>query len=83
MSEADCYDNMMDRYFRYFKILNGTSAKTKEQFYGFAASDVLTFHSHKQGLGAGLYYRLRDGRVVDAGGRPHDPDPIWYDAKTH
>jgi hypothetical protein len=83
MSEADCYDKMMDRYFRCFRILHGIRAETKEEFYGFAASDVHTFYSHKQGLGAGLYYRLRDGRVIDAGGQPHDPDPLLYDAATH
>jgi len=46
-----------------------TSAGTAEEFYGFRVLDVIAMYAHKAGVGPGLWFRLEDGRVVDAFGR--------------
>jgi hypothetical protein len=81
--EATCYDRVMEKHFRIRKGLGLTQAATKEAFYGFEGSDVVQVHEHRQGVGPGLYFRLRDGRVIDVAAEPHDPHPVWYDATTH
>jgi hypothetical protein len=81
--EASCYDRVMEKHFLIRKGLGLTQAASKEAFYGFVSTDVVLVHEHKQGVGAGLYFRLRDGRVIDVCARPHDPHPVWYDATTH
>ena len=78
-----CYDAVMEKHFRVFKGLGCTVAANKEEFYGFEACQVLLAHSHKQGCGAGVFFRLVDGRVFDTCGRQHDPDPDLYDQTTH
>jgi hypothetical protein len=81
--EAKVYGERMEMHFRVIKELGLTDAGTKEEFYGFHYNHVETFHSHKQGYGCGLFFRLHDGRVFDVQGRLHDPDPLWYDQTTH
>ena len=81
--EPNCYDTVMEKHFRVRKELGLTQAANKKEFYGFEGSDVVLVHEHKQGVGPGLYFRLRDGRVIDVAGEPHNPHPIWYDATTH
>ena len=49
-----------------------TRARTPEAFYGFQAEDIAEIYIHKSGVGSGLWYRLYDGRVVDAFGRRSD-----------
>jgi hypothetical protein len=79
----DRYDKAMEQHFLVRKGLGLTDAKTKEAFYGFRASQIWKVHFHKQGWGAGLFFRLGDNRVIDVSGQPHDPNPVWYDATTH
>ena len=45
------------------------AARTAEEFYGFRARDVIEMHFEKRGPGRGLWFRLKDGRVVKAVGK--------------
>jgi hypothetical protein len=74
---------VMEKHFQTRKGLGMTQADSKEEFYGFAPTDIVQLHEHKQGFGSSLFFRIKDGRVVDVGGQAHDPDPVWYDATTH
>lgn len=58
-----------------------TRARTPKAFYGFRADDIVEMYIRKSGSGAGLWYRLKDGRVVDAFGRPSDPNRRRYKTK--
>jgi hypothetical protein len=57
--------------------------QTPENFYGFEATEVKATHHHKLGKGAGLWFRLRDGRVFDRFGQPDEDDSVLYDATAH
>ena len=59
------------------------AAKTAEEYYGFAARDVAYIHHHQQGRVSGLFFRLYDGRVFDAGAKPQTPDRDLYDTTLH
>jgi hypothetical protein len=82
-SLAQIYDAVMEKHFSVLKGLGLTEARSKEEFYGFEASAIVGAYSSKMGEGAGIYFRLSDGRVVDTSGRVHDPNPIWYDQTAH
>jgi hypothetical protein len=60
-----------------------TQAREPEEFYGFRAEDVSEMHFHKHGIGRGVWYRIKDGRVIDAVGKPSEPDRIWYVSSAH
>ena len=81
--DVSSYDDILEKYFRVTKGLGLTEAGSKEEFFGFGAGDVTGMHFHKQGFGAGPYFRLRDGRVVDTRAQEHPSNPIWYDQTTH
>lgn len=81
--DAACFDAVMEKHFRVLKGLGFTEAACKEKFYGFEAVEVVRVHFSKQGRGAGVFFRLRDGRVIDTAAQEHNPDPIWYDQTTH
>lgn len=80
---AQCYDAVMEKHFQVKKELGLTQALSKEMFYGFCYRDIARVHFHKQGFGPGVFFRLRDGRVIDTAARRHESDPVWYDATTH
>lgn len=80
---ASCYAKVMEKHFRTRKGLGMTTANSKEEFYGFEPTDVIQIHEHKQGFGSSLFFRLRDGRVIDVAAQSHNPHPVWYDATTH
>lgn len=48
------------------------------RFYGFDPEDVVEIHFDKQDDGDGLWFRLKSGRVIDARGKPCDPNPSLY-----
>ena len=48
-------------------------------YYKFTPTDVAAIHNHKRGTGAGLWFRLRDGRVFDRTGAADERDPLLYD----
>jgi hypothetical protein len=71
----------------HFQILRAKgkhrSAQTPEQFYRFRPEDVVEIHFHKHGFGRGVWYRLKDGRVINAVGNPSQPDRSWYVCSKH
>jgi hypothetical protein len=58
-------------------------AATPEEFYGFQPADVAEMHFHQQGFGRGVWYRLKDGRVIDALGKPAHTERYWYVSSAH
>lgn len=78
-----CWEEAMEKWFLMVKGLALTGAMTKEEFYGFHADEIVEAHWWKCGHGAGVFFRLCDGRVIDRKGRPHDPDPLLYDQTLH
>jgi hypothetical protein len=60
-----------------------TPAATPEEFYGFTAEDVVHVHLYKQGVGKGVWFRLKDCRVVDVVGQPSQPESHWYEEHAH
>ena len=48
-------------------------------YHKFAPEDVAAIHNHKRGAGAGMWFRLRDGRVFDRTGGADERDPALYD----
>jgi hypothetical protein len=78
-----CCAFTMEKWYVMSIGLGLTSARSKEEFYGFRASDIVEVHVWMMGFGRGLFFRLRDGRVFDAAARQHDPDPALYDQTVH
>ena len=78
-----CCEEKMQHWFLVSKGLGITKARTKEEFYGFRAGDIVRTHWWLAGFGGSLFFRLRDGRVFDSTGRPHNPDPAMYDQTIH
>lgn len=79
-----CLDVVMEQLFRVNKALNLTSAPTKEAFFGFNSQDVRTLYFQKRDRpGPGFYFRLHDGRVIDAAGRPHESDESLYEGTLY
>ena len=76
------YQSLMQKYWHRARTDGTTNALTPEEFYGFTSSEIKATHHHKQGRGAGLWFRLRDGRVFDKFGHSDEGDPILYDATT-
>ena len=81
--EAKIYSDLMDMYFRRWRVLGFTQAGSAEEYFGFHYNYVAAVHFHKRGEGKGVWFRLHDGRVFDILGHPDDPDPIWYEATMH
>ncbi|MCU1336049.1 MAG: hypothetical protein JWO19_1630, partial [Bryobacterales bacterium] len=59
----------MRAHFVVLRTQGMTAAPTPEAFYGFRAANVIELHFRKRGAGRGLWYRLKDGRVIDAFGK--------------
>ena len=50
-----------------------------EDVFGFSAGDIDGIHTHKTGVGDGVWFRLKDGRVISALAEESDADPALYD----
>jgi hypothetical protein len=74
---------MNAHFSRLFSKGKNRGAETPEQFYGFRPEDVDEMHFHKQGFGKGVWYRVKDGRVIDALGRPSERERHWYAPKAN
>ena len=48
-------------------------------FFGFRPEDVAGIHTHKIGVGDGVWFRLNDGRVFNRYGGIDEPNPTLYD----
>ena len=73
----------MEKWFQMSKGLGLTKAASKEEFYGFRASDIVEVHCKLVGICEVVYFRVRDGRVFDCMAREKDPDPRLYDQTIH
>jgi hypothetical protein len=73
----------MQKHFLAFKSVGRTRAGSPEGFYGFRAEDVIEMHFHQNGFGRGVWYRLKDGRVINVLGQEAPRDRAWYVASTH
>ena len=56
---------------------------TPEDFYGFKVTDVECVHQRLAGVGAGVWFRLRDGRVFDMFARESTPTRELYDVTVN
>ena len=73
-------DLVMERLFIAAMMVTGSRTETKEEFFGFCSDDIVGLHRRKYDVPhVGVYFRLRDGRVIDTFGHEHDPDPVLYD----
>jgi hypothetical protein len=72
----------MRAHFVVLKIQGKADTSTPEEFYGFKPADVSEMHFRKRGAGRGLWFRLKDGRVIDAFGRRSRRARTWYAAHT-
>jgi len=59
---------VMRAYFLVLRTRGRTEAQTDEEFYGFCAEDVLEMHYQRKGPSRGLWFRLKDGRIINAFG---------------
>jgi len=73
----------MSAHFLRLRDAGKTGASGPQEFYGFRPEDVAEMHLHKQGFGRGVWYRLTDGRVFDAAGKPSHPERYWYVSTAH
>jgi hypothetical protein len=73
------FNELMRKHHRQGVMLGQTTASTAEDYFGFPPDAVKTVHFHKQGVGSGLWFRLRCGRVVDEVARPTCHEPTLYD----
>jgi len=62
--------NTMRAHFVVMRTMGRTRARTTEGFYGFLPVDVVEMFFYKHGFGRGVWYRLKDGRIFDALGKP-------------
>ena len=54
-----------EKWFQMSKGLGLTSAATKEEFYGCRVSDIVDVPIRVVGFCEVVYFRLRDGRIID------------------
>ena len=70
--------NTMRAHFVVMRTMGRTRARTTEGFYGFRPVDVVEMFFYKHGFGRGVWYRLKDGRIFDALGKPSRRDRACY-----
>ena len=58
------FNELMRMNHRQSVLLGGTTAASPEEFFGFHHRQVKAVHFHKQGVGRGIWFRLRCGRVL-------------------
>ena len=73
------FNDLMRKHHRQSVLLGGTKASSPEEFFGFHHRQVQTVHFHKQGVGRGIWFRLRCGRVVDEVARACRRNPDLYE----
>jgi hypothetical protein len=73
------FNDLMRKHHRQGVLLGQTTAATAETYFGFHAGEVERVHLHKQGIGKGVWFRLRCGRVIDETARPCRADALLYD----
>ena len=82
-AEQRCCDAMMEKRYVFYRDTGETTARTKEEFYGFQSTDIVKAHRRKAGS-HGIFYRLWNGRVFDVSGQEQEEtDPLLYDQTIH
>jgi hypothetical protein len=76
--DSDIIRVMMSTRFHELKAANGTAAESVEKMYPFQPEEVSSVYLHKRGVGAGVWFRLKDGRVYDSHGQPSERRPTLY-----
>lgn len=79
MKLREVFNDLMREYHRQAVLVGGATASTPEEFFGFHHGEVRTVHFHKKGVGYGVWFRLKCGRVVDEVARACRRDPEVYD----
>ena len=79
MTLSVAFNELMRKHHRQSVLLGNTVTTTPEDFFGFHHSQIETVHFHKQGVGSGVWFRLRCGRVVNELAAPTCRDPGLYD----
>lgn len=83
LSVVQVIERIMETEHLNSKLLGFTETRTAEEYFGFAARDVKYLHHHQQGVGRGLFFRLYNDCVFDAGAKPQNPDRDLYDTTFH
>jgi hypothetical protein len=73
------FNELMREHHRQGVLLGQTTATTAEEYFGFRHTEVVKVHTHKQGVGNGLWFRLRCGRVVDEVAKAACRNPDLFD----
>ena len=73
------FNGLMKKYHRQGVLLGQTPAATPEDYFGFHHHQVERVHFHKAGVGSGVWFRLRCGRVVDEAAMPACRNEALYD----
>ena len=76
---ARVYRDFMWKHWQRAVKFGDTKAATPESYFGFNAFDVAELHFHMIGKGDGLWFRLKDGRVIDCEGETCPSDTSLYD----
>jgi len=79
MKLSAVFNELMREHHRQSVLLGGTTATSAEEFFGFHHRQVQAVHLRKQGVGRGVWFRLRCGRVVDEVARACIGNPDLYD----
>ena len=84
LENLNVYRAAMNKYWR-LAVKRGRipAGTTPEQYFGFRVIDIACMHRHLAGVGRGVWFRLDDGRVVDAMGKPAMADRSQYDVTIH
>ena len=82
MNLSVAFNELMRKHHRQSVLLGSTMTTTPEDFFGFHHTQVETVHFHKQGVGSGIWFRLRCGRVIDEMSAATCRDPGLYDLGT-
>jgi hypothetical protein len=80
---ASVYRECMWKHWRRAVKFGNTKTATPEAYFGFSAFDVAELHFQMVGQGDGLWFRLKDGRVIDRHGKPCASDASLYDQSVN
>lgn len=72
------FNDIMKQKHRDSILLGQERTTTAEEFFGFTAAEVEGVYTHKKGEGAGVWFRLRCGRVVNEVAMSTCTDPDLY-----
>ncbi len=73
------FDDQMRRAHRQSLLMAFTTAASPKEYFGFDHLAVASIHYRHRDLGAGMWFRLRDGRVFCEMAMPADQDAQMYD----